>query len=174
MPYSVGIRQNKYQDSSINKKSYKSLSMNLTKALSITLLIFFAVSFTSCFLFKKNNRSKTETNNDIPKQSMIFTSPDDTPAFPGGDEAMRDFLSKNVTYPQLAREKGISGIVYVSFIVEQDGSLTDPKIIKGIGGGCDEEAIRVVKLMPKWRPGKIQGNTVSVQFYMPLKFTLVK
>ena len=94
------------------------------------------------------------------------------PEFPGGDQAMMDFVAKNVVYPQEARDKEISGRVMVGFIVEKDGSISDAKVVKGIGGGCDEEAVRVVKAMPKWKPGKEKGKPVRVSFMMPFAFKL--
>ena len=72
----------------------------------------------------------------------------------------------------MARESGIQGVVYVTFVVEPDGSISNVRVIRGIGGGCDEEAIRVVKMMPKWIPGNQRGKPVRVQFNMPIKFTL--
>ena len=85
---------------------------------------------------------------------------------------MMDFVAKNVQYPQEARDKEISGRVLVSFIVEKDGSIADVKVVKGIGGGCDEEAVRVVKAMPKWKPGKDKGKPVRVSYMMPFTFKL--
>ena len=94
------------------------------------------------------------------------------PEFPGGDQAMMDFVAKNVQYPQEAKDKEISGRVLVSFVIEKDGSITDVKVVKGIGGGCDEEAVRVVKAMPKWKPGMDKGNPVRVHYVLPLIFKL--
>jgi protein TonB len=75
-------------------------------------------------------------------------------------------------YPQMARESGIQGTVYVTFVVERNGNVTDVKVLRGIGGGCDEEAIRVIQAMPPWVPGKQRGKPVRVQFNMPIRFTL--
>ena len=94
------------------------------------------------------------------------------PEFPGGDQAMMDFVAKNVQYPKEAMEKEISGRVLVGFIVEKDGSISETEVVKGIGGGCDEEAVRVVKAMPKWKPGKQDGKPVRVHFILPLTFKL--
>ena len=94
------------------------------------------------------------------------------PEFPGGEQAMMDFVAKNVQYPQEARDKEISGRVLVGFIVEKDGSIGDVKVVKGIGGGCDEEAVRVVKAMPKWKPGMDKGKPVRVSYVMPFTFKL--
>jgi len=102
----------------------------------------------------------------------IFTVVESMPNYPGGDEARMRFLQENIKYPQMARESGIQGTVYVTFVVETDGSVTDVRVLRGIGGGCDEEAIRVINLMPKWNPGKQRGKPVRVQFNMPIKFTL--
>ena len=102
----------------------------------------------------------------------IFTVVEDQPNFPGGDEARILYLKDNIKYPQMARESGIQGTVYVTFVVERNGSVTDVKVLRGIGGGCDEEAIRVIQNMPKWNAGKQRGKPVRVQFNMPIKFTL--
>ena len=91
---------------------------------------------------------------------------------PGGDMARMKFLQGYIKYPIMAKESGIQGTVYVTFVVERSGAVTDVKILRSIGGGCDEEAMRVVKNMPKWEPGKQRGNPVRVQFNMPIKFTL--
>jgi len=77
-------------------------------------------------------------------------------------------------YPKKAKEQGIQGRVYITFVVEPSGSVTNIQLLRGIGGGCDEEAIRVVKLMPKWEPGTQRGQAVRVQFNMPIKFSLPK
>ena len=94
------------------------------------------------------------------------------PEFPGGEQAMMKFVSENVQYPEEAKEKEISGHVLVGFIVEKDGSVNEVKIVRGIGGGCDEEAVRVVKAMPKWKPGKEKGKPVRVSYMMPFTFKL--
>ncbi|MEN8225218.1 MAG: energy transducer TonB, partial [Bacteroidota bacterium] len=82
------------------------------------------------------------------------------------------YLGNNIKYPVMAKESGIQGKVYVTFVVETDGSITDVKVLRGIGGGCDEEAIRVVSTMPKWKPGKQRGKPVRVQYNLPVRFTL--
>lgn len=114
---------------------------------------------------------RQEAEAEIQEQE-IFRVVETAPAFPGGDGARMKFLQDNIKYPQMARESGIQGTVYVTFVVERNGSVTDVKILRGIGGGCDEEAVRVVQNMPKWEPGKQRGKPVRVQFNMPIKFTL--
>lgn len=106
------------------------------------------------------------------QEEKIFIVVEDQPSFPGGEKARMQYLANNIDYPQLARESGIQGTVYVTFVVEKDGSVTDVRVLRGIGGGCDEEAIEVVKNMPKWKPGKQRGKPVRVQFNMPIRFTL--
>jgi protein TonB len=105
-------------------------------------------------------------------EAEIFTVVEENPMFPGGDEARMKFLRDNIKYPQMARESGIQGTVYVTFVVEANGTITNIKILRGIGGGCDEEALRVVRQMPKWQPGKQRGKSVRVQFNMPIRFVL--
>lgn len=102
----------------------------------------------------------------------ILTWVQEMPVFPGGEEAMLAYLGKHIRYPASARENGLSGIVYLKFIVGTDGDIGDIEIIRGIGGGCEEEAVRVVKQMPRWRPGKQNGQAVRVQFNLPVNFKL--
>lgn len=109
---------------------------------------------------------------ETPVQAEIFTVVEEQPGYPGGEEARIAYLQQNIKYPEEAKELGIQGKVFVTFVVEVDGSITDVRVLRGIGGGCDEEAIRVVKSMPKWVPGKQRGVPVRVQFNLPIKFTL--
>jgi periplasmic protein TonB len=102
----------------------------------------------------------------------VFTIVEEMPSFPGGEAERNKFLAENIQYPQQATENGIQGTVYVSFVVDSKGNVTDVKILRGIGGGCDEEALRVVKMMPKWHPGKQNGKNVRVLFNMPIYFKL--
>ena len=102
----------------------------------------------------------------------IYQIVEEMPQFPGGEQAMMNFVAKNVVYPQEAKDKEIAGRVFVSFVVEKDGSVNEVKVLRGIGGGCDEEAVRVVKSMPKWKPGKQKGKPVRVSYMMPLNFKL--
>ena len=105
-------------------------------------------------------------------ETQIFTVVENDPEFPGGMEALYKYLAQNIKYPQLARDNGITGKVYVTFVVERDGSIANPKVLRDIGGGCGQEAIRVVKSMPKWTPGKQRGKAVRVQFNLPVNFSL--
>jgi protein TonB len=106
------------------------------------------------------------------EEGEIFYVVESMPSFPGGEEKLYEYLALNLVYPVQAREAGIQGRVFLTFVVERDGSITDVKVLRGIGGGCDEEAIRVVKAMPGWIPGKQRSMPVRVQFNLPIKFTL--
>lgn len=97
---------------------------------------------------------------------------DEFPSFPGGEDAMRDYLLENIEYPKMAREINKEGKVVVAFVVDKQGNIIQTKLIRSSGFGMDEEAIRVVKKMPKWNPGKIGGQPVKVEFYLPLDFSL--
>lgn len=101
-----------------------------------------------------------------------FSSLGQLPEFPGGEKGFRTFLSKNLKYPELAKANKITGRVFISFVVEKDGSLSDLKVIRGLGYGTDEEAIRVLKNSPKWKPGMINNNPVRVKYVLPIQFQL--
>lgn len=105
-------------------------------------------------------------------EQEIFQVVENDPEFPGGVEAMYKYLAQNIKYPQLARENNITGRVYVTFVVEKDGSVTGVRVMRDIGGGCGAEAVRVVKSMPKWKPGKQRGKAVRVQYNLPVNFSL--
>jgi len=110
---------------------------------------------------------------DVPEEKKeVFTIVEEMPSFPGGEAERNKFLATNIVYPQQATENGIQGTVYVSFVVDSKGNVTDVKVLRGIGGGCDEEALRVVKMMPQWHPGKQNGKQVRVLFNMPIYFKL--
>jgi protein TonB len=117
-----------------------------------------------------------DTNNhhvitiDKPKETYLIVT--EMPEFPGGDAGRVEFLSVNIKYPQMAKETGVMGKVYVNFVIDENGYVVESKLIRGIGGGCDEEAMRVIRSMPKWKSGKQNGIPVRVQFSLPIEFTL--
>jgi len=106
---------------------------------------------------------------DVNKVFLVVEQP---PEFEGGLEAMYKFISKNMKYPASARRMNIEGSVFVGFVVDADGKISEASIIKGISADCDKEALRVVQMMPKWRPGKQSGRPVRVKFVLPIKFKL--
>lgn len=105
-------------------------------------------------------------------EGKVFTVVEEMPSFPGGDEKLFEYIQKNVKYPAIARENGISGRVYITFVVDKDGKIKEAKVLRGVGGGCDEEALRVVRSMPQWKAGRQNGRAVQVQYNLPVNFTL--
>jgi periplasmic protein TonB len=103
---------------------------------------------------------------------QVFLSVEQMPEFPGGEAAMLSYITSHIVYPPMAKENGITGKVFVSFVIGPDGKVKDAKTLRGIGGGCDEEALRVINSMPGWKPGKQNGKPVNVQFNIPIKFSL--
>lgn len=101
-----------------------------------------------------------------------FTFAEEMPTFPGGNEELVTFIVKNTVYPEIAKRAGVEGKVFVSFVVEKNGSVSEAGVVKGIGAGCDEEAVRVVKMMPKWKPGRQNGAPVRVKVSIPVVFKL--
>ena len=106
------------------------------------------------------------------KADEIFDVVENPPEPPGGMAGWNKYLSDNLKYPTQARRMGIEGTVYVVFVVNTDGSIQDVDILRGIGGGCDEEAVRVVRAAPKWTPGRQRGRPVRVKMRLPIRFKL--
>ena len=113
-----------------------------------------------------------EPKEEKPKEPEIFTFVEQQPEFPGGAGAMNEFLQSNIQYPEIARRAGIEGKVFVQFVVDPKGDISQVAVVRGIGGGCDEEAKRVVNAMPRWRPGRQNGQPVSVRYTVQVTFKL--
>ena len=113
-----------------------------------------------------------EIEEDETEEEEIYSLVETNPEFPGGMDSLIAFLSRNIAYPQEAIDNNVSGRVFLSFVVEKDGTITDIKILRDIGSGCGAEAVRVVKMMPKWKPGMMQGKPVRVQFALPINFVI--
>ncbi len=115
---------------------------------------------------------------DIPEEEeeadldAVYDFPEENPEFKGGMQKMYEYLRDNIQYPEMAKENGIQGKVFVQFVVGKDGAIRDIKVLKGIHKTLDKEAVRVVKSMPKWNPGKQLGIPVSVRFTLPIKFKI--
>lgn len=110
-----------------------------------------------------------------PKEDVVqkvFDVVEQMPSFPGGNGALMSYLSSHLQYPVVAQENGVQGRVVVSFVVERDGSISDVKIARSIDPSLDKEAVRVVKSMPKWNPGKQNGSAVRVKYNVPVSFKL--
>lgn len=106
---------------------------------------------------------------DVPK---VYNYVEDMPQFPGGERAMLKFLSDSLVYPTLEKEKGMEGKVFVKFIVNEDGSISDVHVTRSVSPGLDEEALRVIKMMPKFSPGMKDGKPVRVYYIIPIYFQL--
>jgi protein TonB len=106
------------------------------------------------------------------EEDKVFVAVEDQPEFPGGQQALYKWISNHIKYPQREKEVGIQGRVIVQFVVEKDGSVTNVKAVKGPSEGLKKEAIRVVKNMPDWRPGKQRGKPVRVRYTIPIFFRL--
>lgn len=120
--------------------------------------------------------SPLELTKAISKQSTdsVFYGVEKMPQFPGGDEELLKFIKENLRYPKVAAEVGIEGRVTIRFIVNRNGDVTDVKVIRGIDASCDKEAIRVVNMMPKWTPGRQNGQNVPVYYTLPIVYKLQK
>ncbi|MDI1322147.1 MAG: TonB family protein [Algoriphagus sp.] len=108
----------------------------------------------------------------VEKADEIFDVVETQPNPPGGMSGWNEYLSKNLKYPTQARRMGVEGTVIVVFVVNTDGSIQDVEVLRGIGGGCDEEALRVVSAAPKWEPGKQRGRPVRTRMRLPIRFKL--
>lgn len=111
---------------------------------------------------------------EVSVDDEVFVIVEEQAEFPGGLDSMYAYIVKNLKYPEAAKEKGIEGRVFVNFIIEKDGSISNVKILRGIGGGCDEAVVEMIKNMPKWKPGKQKGKPVRLQFNLPINFELPK
>lgn len=162
-------------------KSKTQKVMLLKMVFVLPLAIFLTIVFSSIvtkrvIALNDNSEARTVPNMIVqePQGDEVFTVVEKMPAFPGGDKARVKFLVGNVKYPEKARKNGISGTVFVSFIVEKDGSISNVELLRGVNELLDNEALRVVKLMPSWEPGIQRGKPVRVQFHMPISFNLDK
>jgi periplasmic protein TonB len=122
--------------------------------------------------------SPTGTGTDVintavavdPPKDIVFNVVEEMPAFIGGEAALFKYLKDNIRYPKIALENGIKGKVIMQFVVNTDGSIQDIKVMRGIGGGCDEEALNAIKKMPAWKPGRMNGRPVRVKYTLPVSF----
>ncbi|MDO9257155.1 MAG: energy transducer TonB [Bacteroidales bacterium] len=127
---------------------------------------------TISYIYEKSDNQLYSADRTETDTSPVFTIVEEMPSYSGGENARNRFLAENINYPEIAQNYFIQGTCYVQFIIDINGSVSDVLIVRGIGGGCDEEAIRVVKMMPKWKPGKQNGKNVRVLFNMPIEFRI--
>jgi periplasmic protein TonB len=116
-----------------------------------------------------SNNPNSELNGN---GKMIYLNAEVMPEYPGGKKSLIKYLQDNLVYPLTAKENGITGTVTISFVIDEDGSVTNAKVEKGIGGGCDQEALRIVREMRKWKPGRQGDKYVRVQTSIPITFAL--
>ena len=111
--------------------------------------------------------------NPAPQEESPLVITDQMPSFPGGDQKMMKFIQKNIKFPQAEYDAKLSGTTYITFVVEKDGSITGIAVLRGVpnGPGFDKEAMRVIAEMPKWVPGKNNGQVVRVQYNLPIHFS---
>ena len=121
--------------------------------------------FASIFCYAQSDESHGSTN-------QVFNVVEQMPQFPGGEEALMKFIQKNIQYPNVERAADIQGRVVMSLIINEDGSLSDITVKKGVTKGLDNEALRVIRLLPKFKPGKQQGKPVKVSYVLPIMFRL--
>jgi len=119
-----------------------------------------------------NNPIFQPSENSADKAEEIFISAEIMPEFPGGERALISYLANNIKYPLIAQENGIKGKVYVSFVIDELGNINDVNVLRGVDSALDNEALRVVKGMPKWKPGKQAGKAVKVRYNVPINFAL--
>jgi TonB family protein len=108
----------------------------------------------------------------IASPDEVYTVVEQMPQFPGGNDAMMSYIRRELRYPETAKELGIQGKVICSFVVDRSGEIRNVEVLRGIGGGCDQEAVRVLRNMPAWTPGKQNGQAVNVKFNLPISFKL--
>ena len=113
-----------------------------------------------------------EQPDEVVEEPVIFTIVEDMPEFPGGELALRRYIGANVRYPEMAKENDIQGTVYVRFVVDTDGSVSNVEVLRGVDPLLDKEAKRVVETLPKWKPGRQRGKAVKVSHSVPIKFAL--
>ena len=107
-----------------------------------------------------------------PEKEEIFMVVEDQPEFPGGTAALLEYLRKNIKYPAICRENNIQGRVLVTFIVNKDGAIVEPEVVKSVNPSLDKEALRVISTMPNWKPGSQRGKPVRVKYTVPVNFRL--
>ena len=117
-----------------------------------------------------SSRIVEPVHGEVMASEPVFVNVDEPPTFPGGEEALKKFIEDSIRYPSLAAEQNVGGRVIVTFTVETDGSIHNPRLLRDVGGGCGQEALRLVSTMPKWNPGKMRGHTVRVQYEQTIFF----
>ncbi|MCF2520652.1 M56 family metallopeptidase [Dyadobacter sp. CY351] len=158
-------------------KNRTSKWMLSTYMLALTVIGSTALFVAGCEQTEQNEaelafRNSEKAANDALANEKVFTVVEEQPEFPGGQQAMFQFLGRKIKYPTVAAKNNVQGRVFLQFIVTTSGDVRDIKVLKGIGSGCDEEAARVLALFPKWKPGRQNGEPVNVKYHLPVNFQL--
>ena|SRR5689334_6283369 len=140
------------------------------KKLSILFSLLLAVTF--CFAQTTTPAKTQPAKAEVKTTTAVLTTAEVMPTFPGGEEKLAQFMKDNIQYPKEALDNKVEGTVYVSFVVDETGKITNVQMLKRMAYGMDQEAMRVVKMMPNWVPGMNKGKAVAVQYTLPVKFSL--
>ncbi|MBF9143168.1 energy transducer TonB [Hymenobacter properus] len=146
----------------------------MNKTLTLACAVLLGTATTGHAQMASRSAVPTSASEATPAAPAVLTFADEMPVFPGGDAAMHQYLAKKIVYPEAATQQNLSGTVYVRFVVDEQGRVRDAEVAKGCGHGFDEEALRVVRLMPWWTPGRMAGQPVRVQRTLPIIFRLSK
>ncbi|MFN2395112.1 MAG: TonB family protein [Bacteroidales bacterium] len=173
-PFNISIIQKRFIMMNVkNKQSLKSQLVKLFAMLPVIGMVFFVQSLhLQAQTSPEQPPVKEESIPEKNEQGQVFIIVEQEPEYPGGMDGLMKFLMENLRYPEEARNAGIQGTVFVSFIVEKDGSVSDVKVLRSVATSLDEEAMRVAKAMPAWKPGRQRGENVRVQYNLPIRFAL--
>ncbi|MGB3469103.1 MAG: M56 family metallopeptidase [Cyclobacteriaceae bacterium] len=180
-PWANGLSLNKSQTLKRIKMIKNKSKMNKLKYLIPVVAILLSAIIVSCVEDENSTEitdqvsevnTKEPVTNEVEVKEEVFQLVDEAPRYTGGDNEMYKYLGKSINYPTEARQKGVEGRVFVQFIINRDGSVSDVQTLKGIGAGCDEEAVRVVESMPAWIPGVKDGADVNVRMVLPIFFKI--
>lgn len=137
------------------------------------------LTFITCLVFINSDAQSTNdpslyvTGNTVkPDSTEIYTIVEEMPDYPGGSAALNEFIIKNLVYPETARRDSVAGKVFMNFIVNESGKIENAKILRGLTDDINNEALRVINMMPEWKPGKQNGKNVKVSYNLPLNFKL--
>ncbi len=150
--------------------------MNFMKKIIGTLFLLFMVASIHAQILPPDppppSTDSTKKENVIHEEEAIYDIVEVMPEFPGGEKAMIQFLASKIKYPVMSKENGYQGTVYVEFIIDKTGQVKDVKIARGVNFELDREAIRVVKMMPRWQPGTQYDKPINVRYRLPINFKL--
>jgi protein TonB len=132
-------------------------------------LAFFIISLLTQYSL---NAQEVDGKSEVDKTNQVYTFVEHMPQFPGGDDELFKYIGKSIKYPKKAKKKGIQGTVYITFVVEIDGTLSGIKVLRGVHKDIDKEAIRTISTMPKWKNGSHRDTPARVQMNLPIRFTL--